>query len=152
MSLVEDIKRDYDDDIYTEEMEMLSVFKRNLFETFIWFNRYGNKIDIITIDDSYFKNICRILVKKYYFTFNELEFLKEKRNEYRKKMGITSKRYKLVVKGDVVFEYSFYPESDKQIAIGLLYSIDGKLDKLPAVEMRRIILEKDYDIIIEEVL
>lgn len=151
MSLAEDIERDYDDDLYAEEMEMLSVFKRNLFETFIWFNKYGNKVDVRTVDDSYFKNICKMLVYKYYFTDNEIEFLKEKRNEYRKKMGITSKIYKLVVNGEVVFEYNFYPTTNNQIAIGLLYSIDGKLDKLPASEIRRIIFDKDYYIVEENI-
>lgn len=84
MSLAEDIERDYECDFYAEQEELILTFKSDLFETFIWFNRYGEKVDVRKIDDNYFKNICRMLVKNHYFTNDEIDLLKKKRIEYRK--------------------------------------------------------------------
>lgn len=82
MSLADDIERDYDNDFYAEQEEMLETFKSNLFETFIWFNSKGEKVDVRKIDDSYFKNICKMLVRNYYFTSDEIALLEEKRKSY----------------------------------------------------------------------
>lgn len=66
-----------------------------------------------------------------------------------KEKDACSNIYKLVVNNEVVFEYNFLPTTDEQIALGLLYSIDNKLDKMPVVELQRILNEKDYVIIDE---
>lgn len=73
MSLAEDMEYSPDLDDYVNYIEERQT---DILQTFKWKNRFGLTVDIRTISEDYFVNLCRFLRSNLHFSESAIEYLR----------------------------------------------------------------------------